>query len=304
MPPDLRESVERFAHQVVGRYPLDTLEDPGRQRSALAFTEQGIPGLRDFVGTLTGCVADAAAVVVTGAYTGCDEVIAILSSALGIVSSGGNGYPPRLVFDVTPRVTADGAVLTGSRGYDEFAIHTDSATHAVPHAFFTLACVTAPADAGGESLLVRADDVAAELAARGAASALSLLADPIYPYLADFGDDGTKIRLGSVLADGTVRYGGKEIRAGSREHPVDADHFSALEQFESVIEGLTHTYLLRPDDILFVDNRRVLHGRRAFEPTARRLLKRCKIHRAADSRIERTPSIDPGGQPTEESTRC
>jgi hypothetical protein len=285
MPAAVHRALERDSARLEDGIDWPLLEDPEtQQRGRLLLTER-TPELGPFLDAAAARVDAAGALLIGDCYVDSDKWIAVLSSAFGVVSTGGNGYPPRLVFDVTPRRTPAGELLSGSRGNDEFLLHTDSATHVVPHGYAVLACVRVDPGHGGESLLMHADDIVARMRSAGDDEAIRLLGDPVYPFFADMQEAGHRIRVGAVLAlrDGAhrLRYGGEVIEKGMAEHPVDDAHRHALRAFEEATRDptLIRQFPLRRGDVLVLENSRVLHGRRSFAVEARRLLKRCKIHR-------------------------
>jgi alpha-ketoglutarate-dependent taurine dioxygenase len=283
MPVSLTQSLTQLSTVFEQRFILVGLEDGLMQREVLALALTQAPGLQAFLASAIEQIAAAGVVIVTGGYVGSDLILVTLCAALGQVSASGNGYPPRLVHDVRARDPAGRMFRSGSLGSAPFALHTDSACRVRPHEYFALACVRAPAHAGGESLLLLADDVAAELVARGEARALALLAEPVYPFV-DYQLGAAEVIRSSILTIGAdhyrVRYNAACLADGLGRQPLRPSDVRALQCFEEVIhdDRLVRELLLGPGDLLLADNSRLLHGRRGFSPTAGRLLKRCKIY--------------------------
>ncbi len=213
-----------------------------------------------------------------------DSVVALLSAAFGTVDPLGNGIPSELVFDVTPRQDGEGYSSAGSsRGTGEFWLHSDSANFPVPHAFVTLACVTFEADHGGGSLLVGADSIARDLTEGGHRESMRLLGEPVFPFMSGYRNEDEVVRGPVLYLENDrwcVRYRRQLLMEGSQRLKLDDEHAQALAVFETTItkRELLAEFTLLPGDVWVLDNRRWLHGRRAFSAKANRLLKRCKVY--------------------------
>jgi hypothetical protein len=259
------------------------LADPARQQAALKALAAEVPGLDLLLRRALEATSAAGGVIIANCAVRPDPVVAVLSSAFGAVDHTGNGIPSTLVFDVTPRITETGPSQAGtSRGLGDFGLHTDSATFSRPHAYVTLACVSAEAGHGGESLLVSAAALADALHGQGARGCLDALARPEFPFAGTPGHD--EAVYGPILwqEDGgwRVRYNGKFVAPDGDARPLDDEQAGALAEFEAVLRtpGLVEEFLLVPNDLFVLDNRRWLHGRRRFTAASNRLLKRCKIY--------------------------
>ncbi|WP_422770543.1 TauD/TfdA family dioxygenase [Plantactinospora sp. WMMC1484] len=290
MPNHIRDAI------AAADYPDPTvLADPVQQRHSLDALSAGIPGLDALLAEARSLVDATGGVIVENCAIQPDEAVAVLSSAFGPVVVAGNGIPSALVFDVTPRPTASGLSDAGtSRGTGEFGLHSDSANFARPHAFVALGCVRAEVGHGGESLLVSAEAIASTLFAEDRRHSLRALAEPVFPFPNHEG-----IVHGPILwhTNGRwwVRYREPASTAADRWPGLDEPHTTALADFEAVLRrpDLVAEFVLRPGDLFVLDNRRWLHGRRAFTAAANRLLKRCKMLLPPEGVSE----VDPGRAP-------
>lgn len=255
-----------------------------QQALALQQLNDEVDGLSELL-EMARDVADVhGGVVIENCAVARDSVVALLSAAFGSVDHLGNGIPSRLVFDVTPRRDSKGYSSVGSsRGTGEFSLHSDSANFPVPHAFVTLACVTFEAGHGGESLLISADSIARDLVESGRQESVRLLGDPIFPFMSGYRSEDEVVR-GPVLYRENdrwcVRYRHQLLVEGGQRLGLDEEHVQALADFEATIakQELLTEFTLLPGDVWVLDNRRWLHGRRAFSTKANRLLKRCKVY--------------------------
>ncbi|MFD8703645.1 TauD/TfdA family dioxygenase [Kitasatospora sp. NPDC059648] len=141
-------------------------------------------------------------------------------------------------------------------GRGALALHTECAQHPDPPRLLLLACARA-GDTGGESLLVDAQTVLAELAAHHPAAIDALAAD----RAAYFG--GSSGHFAPVLQQLPASRWRLRLRQDdlARFSP-DADaHLPALRQ---AIDRNTQRLCLTPGQGIVLDNHRLLHGRTAF----------------------------------------
>ncbi|MFH8295436.1 TauD/TfdA family dioxygenase [Streptomyces sp. NPDC018059] len=264
----------------------DQLRDEGVQRAVLDSAREEVAGLGDLLDTAAAAVRSAHAVIIEN-FPVDDIALAVAASALGRADAGYNGpRPDTLVHDVV-----DSAV----RPYrDPDPLHTDSPMLRRPHAYLALLCVRPSPNGDGETVLVRAADVADELAGQ---DRLRPLCDPCYPFAVPH-DPGaqrpvviTNPILTSAEGSTTVRYCPVRVTAGVQlaGHRLDAQHLDALRAFEHTLQRpeLTTSFLLRAGDLLLFDNQRLLHGRTDVRPAgASRHLKRIKL------RASRSPGAE------------
>jgi hypothetical protein len=214
------------------------------------------------------------AVVVESVPTHCDAVLLALTFGVGTPSSLGNG--DGLIHEVRPKPLTERRDISTTRA--EFPLHTDSTALVRPHEAICLACLRAPAGAGGQSLVATADSVRAALPD----SAVAALAEPVFPFLLKDPVHGRGVRPGPVLeGSGAVRYRRDALELGERlsREPMPPRSRAALELLDEALDdrSLVLTRALRPGDVLLVDNRRALHGRTAIADGADRRLRRLKL---------------------------
>ena len=153
----------------------------------------------------------------------------------------------------------------------ELRPHTDLPYHRNPPGIQFLHCFSADAP-GGESTLVDGYWVADRIR-RDDPDAFRVLCEVPIPYR--FQDDGTDLRFAAPVivreGDGTYR----EIRFhNALTAPIDLpldmieSTYGALRRFDRVArsEEAQLVVRLQPGDVMVFHNRRVLHGRRAFDP--------------------------------------
>lgn len=283
-PPRLRFPRSAFAvlASVCDQWSLEELADSQCQQRALTQLCAEIPLLRALLDAATRALRQEGAVLIKRVPTS-DTALIIATSALGVVTAAGNGYPGRLIWDVRPNPTAPGSVRSQLR--DAFPLHTDSAHEDRPHAVVGLACVEPSQDGDGLSLLVPASRVVGMLRTDNREREVRLLQHPCFPF-ANASEDGRPVRLHPILrlANGEVRVRYREplIHFGIQSTPrsLDAEHRTALETFQATLgrPSLPTPLRLQANDLLLFDNRRVLHGRSKISPASNRHLKRLKLH--------------------------
>ncbi|UBU13006.1 TauD/TfdA family dioxygenase [Nonomuraea gerenzanensis] len=199
------------------------------------------------------------------------ELVAFLG-LIAVPSAPGNG--DTLFFDISPSSSRSDDVSGTSA---EFPLHTDSTFFSVPHDVLALACVR-NSDSGGESIIVRAADVADRVRAIGGADALAALGDQVYPFYLRDPLFGHGIQLVPILvADGDewcIRYRGDILTKLTERFELDEAHRHALSVLNQVVaepESCAAQVRLETDDLIIVDNRRALHARTALGPGERRL---------------------------------
>ena len=223
-------------------------------------------------------MAEKGAVVVRGAPVEDDVLLLGLTEALGQASALGNG--DGLIHDVKPKPPAEQRDLSSKT--EEFPLHTDSTALVEPHDFVCLACVRSAPAAGGESRIAHVDSIRAALAEREGPERVAALEEPVFPFPLNDPRHGQGFRKAPILSHGpAIRYRGDALAIGLRAVPdaLSEPHRAALAALETALADATlqRSHALEPGDVLFVDNRRVLHGRTAIAPGADRHLRRLKI---------------------------
>ncbi|MEU1146147.1 TauD/TfdA family dioxygenase [Streptomyces sp. NPDC005863] len=256
----------------------EELKSEQTQQAALRRAREEIPELHRLLDEAVTALRASLAVVIENFPLDATALV-IAAGAVGRVDPSYNGpRPDSLVHDV---------VDSEARPYrDPDPFHTDSPLLARPHACLGLLCVR-PSPAGdGQTVLVSAADVAAEIADPGHLRALQ---DPCYPFAVppEPGSDEPSITTHPILemsgGGTTVRYCPVRVTAGVERagHALDDEHVGALRAFERALDTrhLPTVFLLRAGELLLLDNRRLLHGRTDVGPEGfGRHLMRVKVH--------------------------
>lgn len=228
-------------------------------------SDEGLAGLK---ARLRDHVASGGAALVRAVPVRSDAVLMALARGLGEPDAESNGG--QVIYDVSPRPDDHhaGDLSTSSAA---FPPHTDSTFLVEPHDVICLACVRA-ASSGGRSVVVRAHALRDRLLAQGAVH-VKLLEEPVYPFpVKDPRASQHSVQLVPILEqreDGVhVRWRVDALRLGMglAATGLRAAHHAALGALSKALEdpALQSTWDLAPGDVLFVDNRRALHGRTAI----------------------------------------
>lgn len=169
----------------------------------------------------------------------------------------------------------------GAKTSRELVFHTDFAT-TIPDTFCLLAVRAAMT--GGESLLVSGHTAYNELLRTRPDHLARLCRDYCFDRSGDTLPGDAPVFRAPVFATAgsgvTMLYNRARIHRGHRAagEPLARADLAALDALDAILADPAHTltFTLRPGDLMAVDNRVVLHNRKAFvdhpEPQRRRLL--------------------------------
>ena len=164
--------------------------------------------------------------------------------------------------------------------------HTDTCWRQTLIGLLLMHCLKAHPE-GGRSMLVDGYAVAEHLREKSAEAFELLSRIPIgfEAKVEDRDDWRVQGRVISVAADGAIegiRYNGNSIGQLDLPDKLITPMYDALEKFEKILydRDLWWQPLLRPGDLLVIDNHRILHGREAFDPSlGERHLQCCNVDR-------------------------
>jgi hypothetical protein len=171
---------------------------------------------------------------------------------------------PLPVLDVTGK-----PMLSSTTG--DFPLHTDESFAPVPSQYVLLHCWRADASGKGDSLVANSEAIAARLEPW----ALDLCHHAQFVWRDCRAPIFTRQAGLDWLA---VRFNIREIAGDGLEDAVDLRARALPEIFLAAAQDAADHILLEAGDCLVLDNRRVLHGRVAFDHGSDRLLKRVWVH--------------------------
>lgn len=155
--------------------------------------------------------------------------------------------------------------ISSARGGQESErLHTDTADWETPVELISMVCVRADRGGGGRSRVLDVDSVRDEVRNHLGSETLSLLeTEPVPWQLAAYCGGGLKWR--TVLTESSMcwrRYT-IDLALDSRRAVLSKEMLASLDAFEDVIAATprTHEFLMREGELLFSDNRRMIHAR-------------------------------------------
>jgi alpha-ketoglutarate-dependent taurine dioxygenase len=158
-----------------------------------------------------------------------------------------------------------------SRTNEPIPPHTDSSFDTQPHELVAFQCVTHD-EHGGESILVPIEDILAHLDD----DVIALLRETVYPL----GEVLHPILSGARHQE-EIRYYRTQINQAltNGTASLSEDYRAAIDALDAVLarSELFHTVHLRSGEILFMQNRKVLHGRTGFSGDSKRYLYRIRL---------------------------
>ena len=169
------------------------------------------------------------------------------------------------------RVAIDENLPRRSASASAMAPHTDGAFLQRPHDIIMFQCVVADTS-GGESILLPIDDILGALTQRE----LGHLKEQVFP----FGSETASILTGQG-EDRNFRYYGTHMERSSRKRdivlPQEID--TTIKKLDQILDHSNSRikYKMAPEDILILNNKKVLHGRTALTEQSNRLLVRSRI---------------------------
>ncbi len=167
---------------------------------------------------------------------------------------------------------AEGKVTQYSRTHLPLLPHTDSSYRANPHDLVAFQCIVSDEE-GGESLMIPVEHILKNIDRE----TLELLRDSVYP----FGDNLYPIISGAI-GNEQIRYYQSQIErtieTGASSLP--SKYATALKTLNQILEKSAQSikFALQPGQIVFMHNKKVLHGRTGFAPNSDRLLYRVRLH--------------------------
>jgi alpha-ketoglutarate-dependent taurine dioxygenase len=173
---------------------------------------------------------------------------------------------------VDPKVAAENRNATKySRTSEAMEPHTDGSYRANPHDTVIFYCVSSD-DEGGETILVSIDDIVAKL---GVDHCQSLCA-PVFPF-----NRQVVPIIEGYPGNNTIRYYQKQLAKSVQQTEADLSvaSYCALKALDDTLKDQTIQFrlMLQPCDLLFLNNKKILHGRTILGENSNRLLLRCRM---------------------------
>lgn len=187
----------------------------------------------------------------------------------------GHGERGPLVWPITP---VGGPATTYSQHNQEADLHTDGQFLLQPPEVIGMICDHQATCGGGATLLLDAFDVLAEISESGHQDLIDYFSNPVPFRVPEAFAEATshKVVWAPVFAERTIRYRYDTLLRAARE-ALDDDQRRVVESRLELLNAMIQqsrqrrATLLRHGEIIFVDNRRMLHGRTGFSDLRRSL---------------------------------
>lgn len=190
-----------------------------------------------------------------------------------------------IIWDIKSRSAgSDGnKVITYSEHNHEADLHTDSQYSEYPEDYFGLLTLHKARCGGGESYLLSLDDLLKELSSTAAGrEAIDVLQTTNYPFIVPnvfrkkTGDE-PEFNFGPILREGEIRFRIDTFEKALAAAPdlCTPRQLSAFNVLKEHIRSSPSmkTFFLEDRDLIFINNKTMLHGRGSFTDSDRHLLR-------------------------------
>lgn len=197
-----------------------------------------------------------------------------------------------LIWDIKSRDANKGpnAVVTYSEHNHEADLHTDSQYSSYPEDYFTLLSLKRASCGGGESSLLSLEDILAEMQETSAGrEALSVLSSTDYPFIIPNvfrknKQEGVEINFGPVFNNGQIRFRIDTMEKALAHDPslCTERQLNSFNFLKNLVRNTTriNRFFLNDRDLIFINNKTMLHGRGSFTDSERHLL-RIRMNKAS-----------------------
>lgn len=165
----------------------------------------------------------------------------------------------------------------------EAQLHTDSAFSKNPEDIFILLVVKSARCKGGESILLHLEKLLEHIHALPDGYAVEqTLRENVYPFAVPDVfkkslEDELEYATGPILYDDKIRFRSDSIRQCLKFNPELLNHkqHQALDAIDEILSNPAHyqRLYLNDNDLIIIDNKRMLHGRTAFTDKERHVLR-------------------------------
>lgn len=209
----------------------------------------------------------------------------------------GHDRAGKIIWDIKARQPGKdaNAVVTFSEHNHEADLHTDSQYSEYPEDFFSLLTLKRAACGGGESSLLSLKAILAELRSTAEGRRhLAVLRDTDYPFIVPnvfrkHPDGKPEFAFGPILRDNEIRFRIDTIEKALAYAPefCSAEQLAAFNFLKQLIRSskATQHFFLENNDLIFIHNKTMLHGRGSFTDPERHLLRIRMVAHGAEQMI-------------------
>ena len=204
-----------------------------------------------------------------------------IASKVGVpVSHDGNNS---IIWDIKPNPSSKSLVKTYSEHSHEAEMHTDSQYSTYPEDFFGLLTLKPANCGGGESYLLSLTDVLSSLRELKEANEVEwTLRNTDFPFIVPNVfmknlNNKYEFNFGPLIKDNEIRFRVDTFEKAVKARPdlCTDQQLIAFEALKNVIVNNQKTikFYLQPKDLIFINNKTMLHGRSEFKDKNRHLLR-------------------------------
>jgi len=188
-----------------------------------------------------------------------------------------------IIWDIKSNPKSDSLIKTYSEHSHEAELHTDSQYSEYPEDYFGLLTLKKARCGGGRSLLLSLKDILSEL--RELPDGLKtekILRESDYPFIVPnvFKKDNSKtveFNFGPILRSNEIRFRVDTFEKAIANRPdlCSEQQLEAYQALKSIILKSKNTkyFYLENRDLIFINNKTMLHGREGFTDSERHLLR-------------------------------
>lgn len=188
-----------------------------------------------------------------------------------------------IIWDIRPNPASSSFVKTYSEHSHEAQMHTDSQYSSYPEDYFGLLTLKQADCGGGESYLLSLEDVLGSLRELdNSANIENTLRHTDFPFIVPNvfkknPDCEFEFNFGPMFKEHEIRFRVDTFEKAINVRPdlCSEQQIKAFEALKSVIinNPKTLAFYLQPQDLIFINNKTMLHGRSEFQDQSRHLLR-------------------------------
>lgn len=188
-----------------------------------------------------------------------------------------------IIWDIKANPKSGSLIKTYSEHSHEAELHTDSQYSVYPEDYFALLTLKKARCGGGESFLLSLENILKELRALPNGQELEfVLRESDFPFIVPnvfkkTASEGNEYNFGPILRDNEIRFRIDTFEKAIAEKPeyCTNEQLDAYKALQEIIlnSPSTEYFFLEEGDLIFINNKTMLHGRKQFLDPERHLLR-------------------------------
>jgi alpha-ketoglutarate-dependent taurine dioxygenase len=188
-----------------------------------------------------------------------------------------------IIWDIKSNPESTSQIKTYSEHTHEAQMHTDSQYSSYPEDYFALLTLTKANCGGGASNLLSLKNILSELKGlENGAEVEAVLRNSKFPFIIPNvfkrdNNNSEEFNFGSILQDNEIRFRVDTFEKAIAKRPdlCAEEQIAAYKILKQIIlnSESTQNFYLEPQDVIFINNKTMLHGRTLFTDLDRHLLR-------------------------------